>query len=284
MTENGLPRLRSYRAEVLAVRHLGPRFIRVTFGGKGLHDFECFGIAPKIKVYIPVTRPGIPDTERPLDDLLHDAVMRTYTVRAYRPELDEVDIDFVVHGEGPAGRWASRAQPGMALALSNAAGYAPLAVKRPLLIGDPSSLPAIMSVLEELPHPHDARIVLRIDSAHERFELEEAASDITRWLETGHDRDALHENVRKEIASFAPDYVWAAGEAGTLTPLRRYVRNEAGYGKDSSHVVGYWRRHSTADVYDSETIARAQDLVRAGIPLTPQDMDELSIDIVDGES
>ena len=34
-----------------------------------------------------------------------------YTVRAWRPEVAELDILFVLHGDGPASAWAARATP-----------------------------------------------------------------------------------------------------------------------------------------------------------------------------
>ncbi|HEY8590820.1 MAG TPA: SIP domain-containing protein, partial [Naasia sp.] len=37
-------------------------------------------------------------------------------------------------------------------------------------------------------------------------------------------------------------YVWAAGEATALLPVRRYLRSHLGLGKDQAKVDGYWRR------------------------------------------
>src|SRR5687768_2037659 len=38
---------------------------------------------------------------------------RNFTVRAYRPEREEVDVDFFLHGDiGRASAWAIRAKPG----------------------------------------------------------------------------------------------------------------------------------------------------------------------------
>lgn len=37
-------------------------------------------------------------------------------------------------------------------------------------------------------------------------------------------------------------FVWAAGEAGDIRPIRRYLRNEVGLPKRQTHVDGYWKR------------------------------------------
>ena len=47
------PRFTVYRAAVAAVQELAPRFVRITLGGGGLADYECEGLAPKVKLFLP---------------------------------------------------------------------------------------------------------------------------------------------------------------------------------------------------------------------------------------
>ena len=42
----------------------------------------------------------------------HQQRGKTYTPLAVRPEALEVDVDFVLHGEGPASTWAAQATLG----------------------------------------------------------------------------------------------------------------------------------------------------------------------------
>ena len=88
--------------------------------------------------------------------------IRTYTVRAVRPVLSEVDIDLVLHGDGgPASRWAERAGPGDRIAiLGPDAGYdgdhGGLEFDPPhsgplLIAGDETAAPAICAILSRLP-------------------------------------------------------------------------------------------------------------------------------------
>ena len=59
--------------------------------------------ADKVNVRTAVAQ--IPEPQRP--------EMRWYTVRALRPEVGEIDVDIVVHGDsGPGSAWALRAAPG----------------------------------------------------------------------------------------------------------------------------------------------------------------------------
>lgn len=88
--------------------------------------------------------------------------MRTYTIRAVRSEVQELDIEFVLHGDtGPASRWASRAMPGDAISinapnshyLGKATGYEwspPVKAEHFLLIADETALPAVMGIIEQL--------------------------------------------------------------------------------------------------------------------------------------
>lgn len=117
---------RFFTLEVLRTRRLGHSFLRVTFGGESLADFRSGGFDQSLSLFLPPPHRehtelpsteedtwfgawrGMPDEERP--------VMRSYTVREQRRTeegVDEVDIDFVLHGDAsPASRWAGRAVTG----------------------------------------------------------------------------------------------------------------------------------------------------------------------------
>ncbi|MGQ4879345.1 siderophore-interacting protein [Billgrantia sp. LNSP4103-1] len=154
---------------------VSPSLARFTFTGPDVARMTTYAPDQRIKLFFP-TAPGsldalfdcasrtpddwyaayrgLPDHQRP--------PMRTYTIRALRAEQGEVDVEFVLHGdEGPASRWAMRAQPGDRLAMTapsrdvpNAGvGYEwkpPRGVKRILVIADETALPAAAGILEEL--------------------------------------------------------------------------------------------------------------------------------------
>lgn len=85
--------------------------IRVTFSGPEL------GVSPKgceggnCKLMLPDNGESRENFEERIQNGPAPA-RRTYTVRAYRAEVQELDIDFVDHGDtGPASRWAGHAKP-----------------------------------------------------------------------------------------------------------------------------------------------------------------------------
>jgi len=85
------PRFTVYRAAVAAVQELAPRFVRITLGGGGLADYECEGLAPKVKLFLPSGpgSPAIPEVGMSGSVYPPGApipVVRTYTVSAHRPQ------------------------------------------------------------------------------------------------------------------------------------------------------------------------------------------------------
>ena len=115
------------------MRRLSPSFVRVTFTGDDLDRFADNGFDQRIKLILPLPgderltcRAARTGTRRwrALPDERRNPV-RTYTVRAVRPDLREVDVDIVLHGDGgPASRWARRVRPGDEIAiLGPDAGY-----------------------------------------------------------------------------------------------------------------------------------------------------------------
>jgi len=285
------PRFTTHRAVVTRKREIGPHFVRVTFGE--LRDYDCVGIAPKVKIFLPddadhsaaareLTIPtvGVHGFEYPDD--APKPIVRTYTIRAHRRELCEVDIDFVVHSDGPAGRWVTNAVPGDVVGLTNAAGNQPLPelARSLLLLGDVSALPAIMTILESLTTDQEAITLLITDSPENEIPLEAAADGRARWIH-GSDEETMIEELRQALSAHQPDYVWAAGEAGSLREVRHLLRLDIGYSPMNSHIVGYWKRKADADEVADDVFARMHAAIAEGRNLTPQELDELTVDDVE---
>ncbi|MFP5370136.1 MAG: siderophore-interacting protein, partial [Actinomycetes bacterium] len=162
-----VPAYRPFAAAVVRVRRLGPSFLRITFTGPAFADLAPNGWDQRIKVLLPVAGRGLQDCPvgddwyaewRALPEARRNP-MRTYTVRAARPDLREIDVDFVLHGAtGPASAWAERTTAGDEVVLvgPNArfpgptGGFEwrpPPAATRLLLAGDETAVPAICSIV-----------------------------------------------------------------------------------------------------------------------------------------
>ena len=155
------------RVEVTAVKVLSPAMRRITFKGAELEGFAPEAPASYIKLIFP--EPGQLEPDRPLPDAPRPKSMRTYTPLAVRPEAHEVDVDFVLHGEGPASTWAAQAKVGQVIFLMGPGpGYAlDKTAARHLLIADDSALPAVENILAELPSGAHVQLLVEVISADE---------------------------------------------------------------------------------------------------------------------
>ncbi|WP_320068771.1 siderophore-interacting protein [Micromonospora sp. RTGN7] len=192
---------RQFAVEVRAVRRLSPSFLRVTFIGPDLDRFADNGYDQRIKLVLPL--PGGRGAQLPDGADWHArwralpedqrCPVRTYTVRAVRPHLAEVDIDLVLHGDGgPASRWAHRVRPGdEAVILGPDAGYLgehggiefrPPATDRLLLAGDETAVPAICAILERLPLDARGRVLLEVPEPADALSVVTPADVEVSWL------------------------------------------------------------------------------------------------------
>ncbi|SDN72356.1 siderophore-interacting protein [Allokutzneria albata] len=255
-----------FRAQVREVRRITPNMARVTFGGPDLAGLTSAGKDQRIKLFFP-----LPGQDRPVltsgpswyQDYLAQPedvrpVMRTYTLRAHRPERNEVDVDFVLHGDtGPASTWAARAQRGDHIGL-----LAPNALHTPilgyeyhpasgtdwhLLAGDETALPAIGGIIESLPAGAVAKVFVEVPEEADRQEIRSAADVEITWLAHHHGPSRLVDTVRAAQLPSGQAYAWIAGECTVVKHLRRHLLRERGVAKDALYFSGYWRRGADHD-------------------------------------
>ena len=219
--ERRAPKLHS--AQVVRTERLTPHMQRVVLGGDGLADFSAGTRTDHyVKLQFPaegVTYPEPFDIQRIREEFPREQwpVSRTYTVRAWDPELRELTLDFVLHGdEGLAGPWAMRVQPGETVVFGGPGGaYAPDAdADWHLLAGDESALPAIACALEALPDGAKAYAFVEIAGPEEEQKID---SDVeVRWLHRGERPvgEALVEAVRALEFPAGRVHAFVHGEAG----------------------------------------------------------------------
>lgn len=232
-------------ATVSAVRRPVPGIVRVTFAGPELSGFPSGGPTDHVKLYF-----ADPEVSGPTNR----TVTRDYTAREFRAESvgGELDIDFVIHEEagssGPASAWAAAAVPGDQLRIAGPgkSKLAPTGVSRVILIADESALPAVTRWLRLLAADVQVTALLEVADAAVTpyFDAAElAARASVTWLYRSDLAPGQVEAALRAVRPIGPDvYVFAAGEAGMLIPLRRYLRRELGLPADQVAVNGYWKR------------------------------------------
>jgi len=232
------------KLEVLRVTDLTPRMRRITLSGPQLAGFISLGTDDHVKLIFAQTAeeqavldtfvPGSPsDGPRP--------AMRDYTPRRYDPETGELDIDFVLHGDGPAATWAAQAEPGQFLHIAGPRGsmVVPDIFDSYLLIGDETALPAIARRVENLAANRAALVVVEIEHPAEQQTFDCVAQVDVIWVVRG-EQDMV-DVVRKLEMPEGVLYAWVATEAALSRKLRRVLLTEFGLDEGLVKAAGYWR-------------------------------------------
>jgi NADPH-dependent ferric siderophore reductase len=232
------------RIFVTAVQQLSPRMKRVTFGGSDLATFAWTGPASHIKIIFPGPGSGadtvaIPDPEGP-----RPKTTRTYTPRRWDAAAQTLDVDFALHGEGPAATWAAQAKVGQQLVLMGPARSYDVDAEAPwyVLMGDDAALPAIETILEALPSTTRTTVLLEVVAADEARPLAGPADTDVRWLVRRHEAGSALMAGLKDVAwPDAAGRVYAGCEATALRGLRTAVLEASGLDKSRIVARGYWR-------------------------------------------
>ncbi|MEM9811033.1 MAG: siderophore-interacting protein [Pseudomonadota bacterium] len=231
---------------VKAARHLTPGMIRVAFAGPELAGLPEGREGANCKIMLP--EPG--EGREAFAARLADGpapVRRTYTVRAHRPAMQEMDIDFVDHGEGgPASAWARRARPGDVMGFG---GPGPVKVERfeadfYLCAADMSAIPVVAATLEAMPRDARGLALFEITSEEDRQEIDAPEGVEMRWMV----HPDPHRPSTAQIGAIrAMDWpegrvqTCIAGEHSVIRALREHLLGERGVAKADAYVSGYWK-------------------------------------------
>ncbi len=190
-------------------------------------------------------------------------VTRTYTIRRFDREANEMAIDFVIHGdEGLAGPWAARARPGDEISFMGPGGaWAPAPdADVHLLVGDEAAIPAIAAALEALPADARASVFIEVASADHHQPLPATSRTELTWVHRDeHGLGYGEALVRAVIAAGVPSGMVEAGvveafvhgNADMVKPLRRFLFFDAGLDRSRVSISGYWRTGLNEDGWQS---------------------------------
>ena len=234
---------------VVRNERITPRMARITLTGDDLDVFAYAAPEDHVKVFFPAPgaelpvmptigpegfEPPGPDGPRP--------IFRDYTVRYVRRDAKEIDIDFALHGHGPGAGWASTARPGQRIGVLGPRGsyLNPLDFDWYLVAGDETALPALGAWLEQLPAGKPVHAYAEVADPAEEQDLVRTADTTLTWLHR-----SAGQSLGAALAEFrAPagdGYLWVAGEATALKPIRRHLRS-LGVPREHVEVDGYWKR------------------------------------------
>lgn len=244
---SGRPRPNPRRVEVVKVEQLSPRMKRVTFGGADLATFAWSGPAAHLKIIFPEPGSGvdvvpIPDPEGP-----RPKTTRTYTPRRWDAEKQQLEVDFAIHGEGPASEWAKQARVGQQLVMMGPARGYEADTQAPwyVIMADDSALPAAESIIEALPASTKVTVFAEVAAPDEERPLAGNGNVDVRWITRGDDATKAGTALERAIADFrwpeGPGRVYIGCESGAMRRLRGVVLDATGIDKARIVARGYWR-------------------------------------------
>lgn len=265
-------------AEVVSTKQVTPSMMRVTLGGDELAQLTPTGYDQWFRLFLPragqdmlrlpTRASGLWYAEYLTTPKARRPWVRNYTVRAARPDLNEIDVDFVLHAgpddeaegaehdSGPGAGFAQAAEPGMRVGvLDQGITYNP---RHPhdwtLLVTEESGLPAVAGICESLPEEARGIAVIEVPTAGDKQEFRAPSGVELRWVVRS-DGDphalpgqaALADLRDLDLTGLSGDvYAFAIGESALATGARRHLVGERGVPKAHVDFVGYWRHGRAA--------------------------------------
>lgn len=225
--------------EVVRTTRVSPHLLRVTLSGPGMQDFPEGRESANCKLVI--------------NDESGRDVTRTYTIRSYRADVQEVDIDFFIHAaEGPASTWAVNASPGSKIILKGPSSPKLVSENTDwvLLAGDMSAMPAIEANLERLAPSTSGVAVLEVVNESDVRRIAKPEGVALHWVinpspETPN--DILVNAIKALELPAGEGAVWLAGESSAIKVLRRHFKEEVGIARPNLYASGYWQIGLTED-------------------------------------
>jgi NADPH-dependent ferric siderophore reductase len=225
--------VRAWNLEVVDTVELAPRVRRLRLHAPGL---GALGSRPGQDLMLTVPS----DAPR--------AIRRRYSIRTFLPEAEAVDVDVVLHGEGPGSRWAAAARPGDTVEAIGPRGKIVLddGADWHLFAGDESGMPATLAMIEALPAGSTAIATLEVGDASEAQPAEIARPDDVdlRWLHRGGDApgraDALTAALDAVALPNGRGHAYLSGELRVVDTLHRTLLAR-GLAPEQLSPKSYWR-------------------------------------------
>ncbi|WP_036960480.1 siderophore-interacting protein [Promicromonospora kroppenstedtii] len=280
-------------AEVISTKQVSPNMMRVTLGGDELDRFTPAGYDQWFRLFLPragqdmlrlpTRTSGLWYAEYLTTPRARRPWVRNYTVRAARPDLNELDVDFVlhagdddaagghdvghgaVHASGPGAGFAQAAEQGLRVGLlDQGVAYNPRHDHDwTLLVTDESGLPAVAGICESLPDDARGVAVVEVPTAADKQEFRAPSGVEVRWVvrseaagdgTAGPDgaqavpgQAALADLCALDLSAHGGDvYAFTIGESALATGARRHLVGERGVPKSHVDFVGYWRHGKAA--------------------------------------
>lgn len=176
----------------------------------------------------------------------HHFFRRRYTIRRLDRDAGWVDLDVVLHGDGPGARWAAAVQPGETVEAIGPRGKIFLAegVDWHLFCADEASLPATLAMIEALAPNAEVTALVEVDGPADHLEPAGGPDHLDlRWLHrmqpAGLD-PVMAETVADLELAPGHGHAYVFGELHQVAATRQAVIERGMDPADVDHKA-YWR-------------------------------------------
>ncbi len=228
---------RERKLKVLKKRKITSHFMRITFHSESLFDFSDKEVGGYIKLLFPEKG----------EFKNKNNLVRPFTIRNFRKEKLEIDIDFVVHekNNGIASNWAINAKKGDNIKISGPGPREEVSKDSDwfFFVGDMSAIPAISVNLESLPSKSKGFIILEIISKNDVQRLNAPTGLNIIWVVKHRDtkKDLLIEKVISTVWPTGKPFIWVACEFSKMVILRHYFKVQKKIQKEDIYISSYWK-------------------------------------------
>lgn len=236
---------------------------RITVAGDSLADFHYQGFDQWFRLFL--SRPGQDALHLPSSPSLWfpqyiamsshiKPYVRNYTVRHFRADHNELDIDMFTHGmSSPASSWAQTTKPGDKLGLlDQGCRYVrPEDLKEVFIIADETAVPAALGIIESESPQTTITAILEVPDKEDIQTPHTSLESVTiHWI-TRDGKDSTPGELALARLGEVPaisdsTYVFAAGESNLATSARRIVHSNFNVPKKNITFVGYWKKGRAA--------------------------------------
>lgn len=235
---------------VSAITDITPAMRRIRLTGD-MAGFASLGHADHIKVFlypqgVEPTLVSLPEGgidfgpgERPQ--------MRDYTPRHWSVQDGWLDIDFALHGDGPAAGWAASARLGDSLLIGGPRGsmVVPATFDWYLLAGDDTALPALGRRIEELPKGATIVAIIEVDGPRDEQQFVTQAELSLHYVHRAGQAPGSTTLILDALASLplpaGTGYAFVAGEVAMSRAVRDHLVAARGFDPAYVKAAGYWQ-------------------------------------------
>lgn len=242
---------------------ISKHLLRVTVTGRDLQGFPEDQSGTHIKVFFPNRDNGVLELPYREGDTLfwtaNKPVVRAYTARKYHADVNELDIDFVIHGEdSPGGGWAIKAKVGSQIGLVGPAGPTPLIEPADwyIIAGDLTAVPAISAILEDFPSDSQGYVFIEIDDIEDKHDIKHPQGIVLKWLlrQSNSDQYLLSNAITCLVAPCGAKSLSAfiAGENESVIACRKMLKERHQLSRKNMYAIPYWKRGKDEEAYHEE--------------------------------